>query len=526
MTARPLHLADILELLADAVSDRLALITEDAEISYGALDGRATRLANHLASEGIRAGDRVAVYATNRTEWVEAWYGCFKLRAAAVNVNYRYREHELRYLLGNADCAAVLVAPEFLPALDSVGDVLEGLRERLVFGEEYEAAITSASDDRSFEGRSPDDLYLVYTGGTTGMPKGVVWRHEDIILGAMNSMRGNRPIDGLEQLVEEALSVERPMRLMGIGPLMHGGSQWIMGNAHVAGGTFVLYTAAQFDARRVLELASRSRSNMVGTIGDAMARPIAEALLDPGRPRWDLSALQSIGNGGAPLSASVRERLQAALPDALIVDSYGSSETGSATSQPAGDASSANVFQAGPHLAVFDGDFHPCPVGEIGVLARSGRIPVGYFNDPEKTADTFRVVDGRRWAISGDFARVEHGGKIVLIGRGSGVIVSGGEKIYPEEVESALLKQPAVLDAVVVGTPSERWGQQVTALVQLRDDLEATDEDLRMQCRGLLADYKVPKEVLFVEAVPRTAVGKIDRPEAGVVARRLLGTDV
>jgi acyl-CoA synthetase (AMP-forming)/AMP-acid ligase II len=524
MAGRHLQLADVLEVIADAVPDRPAVITVDSTTTFGRLDERATRLAHHLAAHGIGAGEHVAIHAANCVEWVEVFYACAKVRAVAINVNYRYVAAELRYLYDNADCVAVVTAPEYVPALDEVADALPRVRHRLVIGDEYEAALAAAPAERTFAERSPDDHYIIYTGGTTGMPKGVVWRHEDIILGAMNAGRGNRPIDRVEQLGEEAVAAPGWARLMALGPMMHGGAQWVMGNAHVAGGTLVLYTGRRFDPHEVLALAASSGAHSISTIGDAMARPIAEALLAPDCPHYDLSNLFGIGNGGAPLSAAVREQLRAALPNVVILDSYGASETGAAGARAdAGEGYSAPRFDVGPDTTVLADDGSVCAVGEVGKLARSGHIPLGYHRDDAKTAATFPTYAGKRWVIPGDFARIEADGSISILGRGSVSINSGGEKIYPEEVEAALMHHPAVYDAVVVGTPSERWGEQVTALVQLRSGASVDAAELAAHAGALVADYKVPKVIEFVPAVVRTPVGKADYAWAASEARRRLG---
>lgn len=526
---RHIHLGDLIEMLADATPDRRALVTAEAERTYAELDERATRFANHLSANGVNAGDHVGIHAMNCAEWVEAFYGCFKLRAVPVNVNYRYVESELRYLYDNSDCVAVVVAPEYVDAVDAVSDALPGLRHRLVLGAEYESALAAASPERRFGERSPDDHYIVYTGGTTGMPKGVVWRQEDLVRGALNGFRMGRPIDSIDQLRDEAVAAEAPMTVMTLGPLMHGGSQWTMGNVHVVGGACVIYTERSFDPHKVLSLAASTGVNSLATIGDAMARPIAEALADPDRPDYDLSKLFALSNGGAPLSAGVRAQLHAALPNAMIVDGYGSSETGTAgikAEAGGGEKHSSPRFNVGPDTAVLTGDLtRMAAPGETGMLARSGFIPLGYYKDPEKTARTFPTIDGKRWVVPGDFAVIEDDGMITVLGRGSGSINSGGEKIFPEEVEAALMQHPAVFDAVVVGTPSDRWGQQVTALVQLRPDHSTDLADLRRHCKTLIADYKAPKEVLFVQSVPRTPVGKIDYKAASEEALRLLGLD-
>lgn len=524
MTQRTYQLADLLELMADTVGDREAVVTEDRTLTFAELDERATRLANHLTSLGVERGDRVGIHAMNCTEWVEAFYAAMKLGAAPVNVNFRYVAEELRYLYANAGCRVTITQPEYTSVLDEIADDLPDLAHRVVIGSDYEAALAAASAERNFAPRSPDDLYLIYTGGTTGMPKGVMWRHEDLIFGALNASRFDLPVDSPEQFATEAAANPGPLRLMALGPMMHGGGQWIMGNAHVAGGTLVLYTGRAFDPVAIWDLASRAGVHSIGTIGDAMARPLAEALAAPGHPDWDLSALLSIGNGGAPLSAAVRAQLRAVLPTVMIRDSYGASETGAATARfDDGESHSSPRFDVNATTTVLDPEGRVCEAGEVGMLARRGHIPLGYWGDEAKTAATFKVVDGVRWVIPGDFARFEPDGTISLLGRGSVSINTGGEKVYPEEVEAALLHHPAVLDAVVVGTPSERWGEQVTALVQVRAGMTITAEEVRAEARLHVADYKVPKDVLVVEQVVRTPVGKADYVWAKTTATEALG---
>ena len=526
MTQRSIHLADIFEAVADAIPDNLAVTTGTIERSYRELDERATRLAHYLADQGVGTGDRVAIHSENRIEWVEAFYACFKLRAVPVNINYRYVEKELRYLYDDADCVAAIVAAQYVSLVESLRGTLPALRTVLVLGEQYDAALDGSSAERDFGPRSPDDEYVVYTGGTTGLPKGVIWRQEDIVIGAMNTMRQGRPIDSVDQLVQEAVAGgASQLRMLTVAPLMHGGSQWIMGGAHIAGGTLVLYTEPGFDAYKALELVAATRANVFATTGDAVGRPLADAIMDPNRPQLDLSCLAIIGNGAAPLSSLVREQLQAALPNTMILDSYGASETGATASRPnAVERHSSPRFNAGPDVTVLTTDLsRSCEPGEVGLLARSGHIPVGYTKDPEKTARTFPTINGRRWVIPGDFARIEEDGSISLLGRGSTSINTGGEKVYPEEVENAVKEHPAIMDAAVIGTPHPRWGEQVTALVQLRPGAQATADDVRAFCRSHIAAYKVPKEVLFVDVVPRTPVGKVDYPQVKERALELLG---
>ena len=521
---RPLNLADVLEAMADALPDRVAVFTRERSWTFAEVDDRATRLANHLTGLGIRPGDHVAVHATNRIEWVDALYGCLKARAVPININYKYLHDELAYLYDNADCVAAVIAPEFVDAVRALD--VPSLRQLVVLGEEYDAALAAASPERPVNGRSADDRYVLYTGGTTGNPKGVVWRNEDLLRAALNAARYGAPLDSVEQLVGEAVALETPMVLLACGPMMHGGSQWILGNGHVVGHTVALYTEPSFDAASILDLVEQARVVSLTFLGDAMGRPVAEAILaEP--ERWDLSSLAAVSNGAAPLSDGVREEIRRALPGRFILDSYGSSESGAAGSR-VDDGSEAGAaaprFTVDDHVEVFDPEMRPCPPGVDGMLARSGPVPLGYYKDEAKTAATFKVVDGVRWVIPGDFARREEDGSVTVLGRGSVCINTGGEKVHPEEVEAVLLRHDEVFDAVVVGTPHERWGQQVTALVQRRDGSALDEEGVRAHCRALISNYKVPKTVLFVDEVPRTPVSKVDYPASAALAATLLST--
>lgn len=516
----PITLPDVLEAMADAIPDRTAVFTMEHAYSFAELDERASRLANHLIGQGIEPGDHVAVHSRNRIEWVDAFYGCMKARAVPININHKYLHDELDHLYRNSDAVAAIIGPEHVEAVAA----LELGIPTLVMGEEYDAAVAAASKERPAIERSPDDRYVIYTGGTTGMPKGVVWRQEDIIRAAMNASRFGAPFDTVEQLAEEAAAQESPMVLLACGPMMHGGSQWIMGNGHVAGCTVSLYTEPAWSAETILDLVQAAGVNSLTFLGDAMGRPVAEAILrEP--ERWDLSSLFAVSNGAAPLSAGVRTQLREALPGRYILDSYGASESGATGMQvDEGDegVQAAPRFQVGIDVQVFDIELKPCAPGETGMLARTGSIPLGYYNDPVKTAATFKEVDGQRWSIPGDFARREEDGSITVLGRGSGSINTGGEKVFPEEVESVLLRHADVFDTAVVGTPNERWGQQVTALVQLREGAATSTEALREHCRSLISAYKVPKDILLVERVPRTPVSKVDYRASATVAAELL----
>ncbi len=519
-TQRPMTLGDMIETMADTLGDRIAVASLERDYTFAEIDERSTRMANLLVSLGVQPGDHIAVHSHNRIEWVDAFYGALKARAVPININYKYLKDELAYLYDNCDAVVAIVGPEYLEAVEEVRT--DRLKHVLVMGPELDAAMESASAERQVTGRTGDDKYVIYTGGTTGMPKGVEWRQEDLIRGALNASRFGAPFDSLEQLAEEAKANENPMILLACGPMMHGGSQWILGNAHVAGATVGLFTEKSFDPAKILDLVDHAKVVSLTFLGDAMGRPVAETIKNnPGR--WDLSSLMAVSNGAAPLSLAVREQIREALPGRFLLDSYGASETG-ATGQGMDDGSSDGKarFGVSADVEVFDEDMNPAPVGVTGMLGRTGSIPLGYYKDPVKTAATFREVNGKRYVIPGDFAVREEDGSVVVLGRGSVTINTGGEKVHPEEVEAMLKKHDEVFDAVVVATPHERWGQQVTALVHRRDGSELTAEALTEWAKTKISNYKVPKAVFFVDEVPRTPVAKVDYPASAALAKQLV----
>ena len=370
----------------------------------------------------------------------------------------------------------------------------------------YEDALAAADPARDFAPRRSDDLYVLYTGGTTGMPKGVKWRSEDIYLGAMSGARGNAPLDSPEDLAQYA---EQPGSVsFALAPLMHGGAQWSLWSLLTTAGTVVLWCGRGFDADAILRITEQEHVIGISLIGDAMARPLVETYAaDPAR--YDLSGLALIGSGGAMLSQGVREQLEQHLPHVRIADSFGASETGfNGTSSGV-----ATRFAVGPGTTVLDDALRPVPPGSgvVGLLARSGHIPLGYHKDDAKTVTTFLVdPDGKRWVVPGDLATVEADGEITVFGRGSQVVNTGGEKVYPEEVEAALKTHPEVFDAVVVGVPDERFGERVAALVVWREGREPDVDALRAHARTLVAGFKVPKEIHVLDTMQRTPAGKPD----------------
>jgi 3-oxocholest-4-en-26-oate---CoA ligase len=525
------NLADLYEIVADAVPERLALVAGDRRRTYTQLDERANRFAHHLLDHGVEPGDKVAIYSWDRAEWVEAMLGTYKARAVPVNVNYRYVADEARYILDNSDSVVVVHERAFVPLLDTIRADLPKVRHYVVLDDRseaataatsYEDALATASPKRDFEPRSSDDLYLLYTGGTTGVPKGVMWRSEDIFFAALGGGGfGQPPITKPEELAERIPAEGARAIPMVNAPLMHGGGQWMAFITFFGGGTVVLNCDRHFDPDRIWRTIERERCNSVMVVGDAMARPLAEALAAPGAS-YDTSSVIMVGSGGAILTPPVKDQLRAQLPNAMIIDSFGASETGaSGTVLDTDGAGAGPRFTMGEFMTVLDDELRPVAPGSgvIGLLARRGHIPLGYYKDAEKTAATFVVAaDGTRWVVPGDYAVVEPDGTITLLGRGSVCINSGGEKVYPEEVEAALKSHPDVFDAVVVGAPDDRYVERVAAIVQPRSGAQPSLEELRDHCREKLAGYKLPRQLVVTDAIPRTQAGKPDYRAAKTLA--------
>jgi acyl-CoA synthetase (AMP-forming)/AMP-acid ligase II len=525
----------LFERVADTVPDREAVVCGERRSTYRDLDERATRLANGLAGLGVAAGEHVGLLAYDTTEHVEAMLACFKLRAVPVNVNWRYAGEELAYLFDDAGLVALVFDPQLRPDVGTPKIVVE-------IGDDYEALVARSSPTPDFDTRSPDDRYVLYTGGTTGLPKGVVWRQEDIffaVLGGGNP--GGPPIERPEDISRTV--VEKPaLRLqtflppgdpgpqqfvqLALGPLMHAGGQWSTLGTLLGGGKVVLHPHQHMDLARVLDLVERERVISLNLVGDAHAVPLLE-VLRANAGRWDTSSLRLLGSGGSMLSGHAKEGLLAALPTVLAIsEAVGSSEAPveaiSITTRAAAPTPSLH-FTARPESAVLDEELQPVEPGSgaVGRLATRGRVPVGYHNDPAKSASTFVDIDGERWSVTGDMAVVEADGTIRLLGRGSMCINTGGEKVYPEEVESVLKTHPDVADVLVVGRADERFGEQVAALVEARDGGTAPSLDaLQAHCRGRLAGYKLPRALYPVAHIERSPSGKPDY----AWAREVVGT--
>jgi acyl-CoA synthetase (AMP-forming)/AMP-acid ligase II len=528
MGATTYNLADLFEQAVDAWPDREYLVANGRRRTYAEMEVRANRLAHHLAAQGVGPGDHVGIYALNCVEWMETVWAVFKLRAVWVNINYRYVAEELAYLFENADLKALVHAPEYADRVAAVLPSLPLLRHVLVLGDEYEAALAAQSPDRDFGPRRSDDLYILYTGGTTGMPKGVVWRHEDVLMalgGGINIATGEK-VSGPEDFAKKGAN--GPMRSLPTMPLMHGASQWSAMSGSFIGNTVILVD--KFDAAEVWRLVGDEKVNLLMITGDAMARPLMDELIANG-DKYDTSSLFAISSTAALFSQSLKDAFIDHFPNIVITDSIGSSESGGTGMSVVAKGKAA---KGGPTVSpikgavVLDDDLRPLPpgTGVIGQLARTGHLPLGYYKDEAKTAATFVTgPDGDRYVITGDQALLEADGSITMLGRGSVSINSGGEKIFPEEVENALKGHTAVFDAVVVGVPDNRWGQTIAAVVHLRAGHEATLEDLQAHARELIAGYKVPRKMVVVEAIVRSPAGKPDYPWATKTALAALGLD-
>jgi acyl-CoA synthetase (AMP-forming)/AMP-acid ligase II len=526
-----LNIADLAEHAIDAVPDRVALISGDEQLTYAELEEKANRLAHYLIDRGVRKDDKVGLYSRNRIEIVIAMLGVVKAGAILVNVNFRYVEGELKYLFENSDMVALVHERRYadrvanvLPETPNVKTILvinddsAGSDEKFTRygGVEFYAAIEQASPERDFGERCADDIYLLYTGGTTGFPKGVMWRHEDIyrvLFGGTDFATGEFVKD--EYDLAKAAAANPPMIRYPIPPMIHGATQSATWMSIFSGQTTVL--APEFNADEVWRAIHDHKVNLLFFTGDAMARPLLDALqaANAKGDDYDLSSLFLLASTAALFSTSIKEKLLELLPNRVITDSIGSSETGfGGTSIVA----KGEHHMGGPRVAIDhrtvvldeDGNEVKPGSGVRGVIAKKGNIPVGYYKDEEKTRQTFRTYNGVRYAIPGDYAQVEADGTVTMLGRGSVSINSGGEKIYPEEVEAALKGHPDVFDALVVGVPDPRFGQHVAAVVHVREGTRPTLADLDAFVRSEIAGYKVPRSLWFVDEVKRSPAGKPD----------------
>jgi 3-oxocholest-4-en-26-oate---CoA ligase len=518
------NFADVWETIAEVLPDARALVQGTRSVTFAEMDRRADGVARTLLDSGTGRQDKVAHYLYNCPEYLESTFAMMKVGLVPVNTNYRYGEDELVYLWDNADAVAVVFHGTFSERIEGLRPRVPRVRTWLWVDDRsgpcpdwaipYEKAATAATARvRAPWGRSGDDLYMLYTGGTTGMPKGVMWRQDDLFarLNTSNLMRlpENNGLEG----VRSALTAAGPVLLPAC-PLMHGtGAFTSLGVISVAG-CAVLLAERSFDPAALFDAVQAEKVNVLAIVGDAFAKPMLGAL-DAHPGRWDLSTVRAIISSGVMWSEETKRGLLAHHPEMLLVDAFSSSEAlgmGSSVSSGAGAQQTAH-FTLGDGVRVIDpdtGEDVPPGSGRRGVLALAGRNPVGYYKDVDKTEDTFRVIDGVRYSVPGDFAEVDDGGSIRLLGRGSVVVNTGGEKVFPEEVEEALKRHPAVRDAVVVGIPDDRFGESVAAVVELRPGAATTEEELVEHVRAALAPYKVPRHVRFVDTIGRAPTGKVD----------------
>jgi 3-oxocholest-4-en-26-oate---CoA ligase len=526
--------------VAELQPDRDAIVCGDRRLSFAQLDARAGRLACVLRDAGVGPDDKVAIMCVNSPEYLEAFYAAQKLGAVPVNVNYRYVGAELAYLLDNSDSVALVFHDDFAPTVeDALATLPESRRpqflleiahsagrEPIAGAVDYELAIAAAAPEAPTD-REPagDDLVFLYTGGTTGSPKAVMWRSDDLYVALWQMSRpGTQPPD-----VEAAMRAgKRAATCLPACPLMHGTGLFIALSTLAGGGTVVLLDTQRLDADAVWDAIEREHVQVCTIVGDAFARPLLAAL-DAAPRRWDLSGLRAITSSGVTWSPETKRGLLAHLPHVLLIDSLGASEgIMTRTETRDGDDIAPAKFKASERVVVVndDGGIVQPGDGVIGMLGVGGAIPLGYYKDADKTAATFRSVDGRRYSIPGDYATVDADGTIRLLGRGSACINTGGEKVYPEEVELALRAHADVFDCVVVGIPDDRWGEMVVALVHARDGHPIDADALAAHCRTSLAAYKVPKQVVVVDSLERSPAGKADYKHLREVAASRVRTEV
>ena len=513
MAANTFNIADLLEQAADEWPDRAYLADENSTRTYAEMEARSNQLAHALAERGIGPGDHVGIYAYNCVEWVETLWAVFKLRAVWININYRYVTGELQYLFDNAGLKYLVVQSEFVELARGVAPDLP----QLVMGPDYEDALAAQSAVRDFGPRSNDDIYILFTGGTTGMPKGVVWRHEDVVmaLGGGIDIRSGVKMTSPTEFVAKG-NASGQLTNYPIAPLMHGATQWSIMGQGFQGARSIL--RARFEADNVWQTIADEKVNLVMITGDAMARPLLDArkAADARGDAPDASSLFLLSSSAVLFSPTCKDEFLDLFPNLFITDAIGSSEGGA---NGMTIVSRGTAMKGGPTVGaardavVLDDDLRPVEPGSgvIGRLARHGNVPIGYLNDPVKTAATFVVApDGVRYVIPGDFAQIEADGAITLLGRGSVCINSGGEKIFPEEVENSLKAHTSIFDVVVVGVPDDRWGERVVAVVHHRPGMPVTLEDIQTHCRARVAGYKIPRGLVVVDAIVRSPAGKPD----------------
>ena len=517
------NFADIWEVVADELPDADCLIHGDDRRTWAEVDRRADGIAQHLLDAGLERQQAVAQYLYNGPEYMESMYAAFKAALVPVNTNYRYTAEELLYLWDNSDAGAVVFHGVFAPTIEPIRERLPKVQAWLWVDDgsgpcpdwatPYEDIAGKGAGRVTPEwGRTGDDLDMLYTGGTTGMPKGVMWRQDDLVVKLGASLGKEFPDDGSVADIRGTYAEPGP-RFMPACPQMHGTGNFPCLSTLSAGGSIVTLSERTFSPEEFLDAVEREGVNMAAIVGDAFAKPILR-VLDENEGRWDLSSLLAIVSSGVMWSQESKQGLLGHHAGMMLMDAFSSSEAlgmGQSVSG-AGQAAETAKFELSPETIVIDDADRPIAAGsvEIGRLAVGGRQPIGYYKDPDKTAATFLEIDGQRYSCPGDFATVDADGKITLLGRGSVCINTGGEKVFPEEVEEALKTHPSVADAVAVGLPDERFGEAVTAVVESKPGASVDEEELIAHVKDRLAAYKAPKRVVTVAGIGRAPNGKVD----------------
>ena len=538
------NFADVYEAIAARIPDRPCQVQGERVVTWGRFDRRASALAVDLVTAGLQHQSKVACYLYNGVEYLEVLVAAFKAGMVPVNTNFRYGPEEIAYLFANADAEAVVFHASFGELLDGIRDRLPTVRRWYVVADDsgdgpewatpYEPIVSSGAQLVETEwSRGGDDLLLLYTGGTTGMPKGVMWRQDDLfnVLGSGgNPLIGTPPAESVVE-VAERLDPDAPVPVVMIVacPLMHGTGQFSAFIAMTSGGTVISLANRRFDVEELLRTVEAHRATNIVIVGQAFAGPMLEHL-DANPGRYDLSSVAVISSSGVMWSHDNKQGLLRHLPQALLFDSFGSSEAVGlgASVSVAGVAEETATFSITENNAVFtdDGRRVEPGSGEMGMVAVGGYIPVGYYKDEAKTTATFRTVEGRRWSIPGDFATVNADGTIHLLGRGSACINTGGEKVFPEEVEEALKTHPTVRDAVVVGVPDARFGETICGVVEPAEGADIDTAELRAHVTAQLAAYKAPRNVVVVDSIARAANGKVDYKRLTALATEQIGEQV
>jgi acyl-CoA synthetase (AMP-forming)/AMP-acid ligase II len=522
--------ADIFEGVVDRVPDREAIVHGSTRLTYKELDARSNKAANALKKLGIKKGSHIGIYAFNCVEWLEIMLGAYKLCAIPININYRYVEEELKYLIDNADMEAIFYHKQFSNKLENIKIHLPLLKDFICIednsGEDdvidksfnFEDLIANEDESRLDVDRSGDDKYILYTGGTTGMPKGVVWRMEDVLMtlgGGIDAVTGEK-YPTPEAFADKCLQDQTIA--LALAPFMHGGAQWQSFNSFFSGWKLIINDQVSFDADYVWEVVAKEKVMNLTIMGDAMGRPLCDALPRAIEKGLDLSSLFVLSSTASVFSASIKDTILEYLPNLFLIDAVGSSETGATgvnihtKDGKLKDSGGGPKFTKPNFSEILNLDtkevIPPSDTETIGYLARKGHVPVAYYKDEEKSKKTFIEVGGVRYSIPGDMAKYEEDGQMTLLGRGSVSINSGGEKIFPEEVEMALKAHPNIFDCLVVGVKDDRWGQKVVAVIQRRENDELSLDDIKDVASKYIASYKMPKEIVFSELIERAPSGK------------------